>query len=187
MAPGLAAIVPVERQQHADAVEIFDCKFDRKWDVNYDNWPDKWERQLGPALPHYVAVAIEPDATAPDDTCLTVHVNGGGAYLASPRIPVSDKFSYKVEARLRVAGLRYARAQVRVEFCGEDGGVFTADSRERARPIRTPSTCSATFGHPGQSQMYSVNFVSLPSASTVRSVTRGMSETLVKLYDAARP
>jgi hypothetical protein len=121
----LAAVgLPDTTSRHPDAVEIFNCKFDRLWDVNYDAWPDKWQRELGPGLPHYVDVAMEPDATAPENTCLTVHVNGGGAHLVSPLMPVSDKFSYKVEARLRVAGLKYARAQVRVEFCGDDGAVL---------------------------------------------------------------
>ncbi|HYO24530.1 MAG TPA: hypothetical protein VEQ85_06225, partial [Lacipirellulaceae bacterium] len=102
--------------RHPDAVAIFDCQFDRAWDVNYDNWPDNWLRTLGPKLPHYVSVAIEPEQADPTNRCLAVHVDGGGAHLGSPLVTVSDNFSYKAECRLRMAGLKYAKAQVRVEF-----------------------------------------------------------------------
>ncbi len=122
--------LPSTQPRHPDAVEIFDCKFDDKWDVNYDRWPDKWRRQLGPGLPHYVDVSIGPDAEAPDNSCLTVHVNGGGAHLETPLISVSDKFSYKVEARLRVADLHYSKAQVRVEFLDDDGAVLQSSGTD---------------------------------------------------------
>src|SRR5262245_38483195 len=42
--------------RHPDAVEVFKCGFDRRWDLNYDGWPDQWQRQLGADLPHYVPV-----------------------------------------------------------------------------------------------------------------------------------
>lgn len=122
--------LPSTQPRHPDAVEIFDCKFDDRWDVNYDRWPDKWRRQLGPGLPHYVEVGIEPEATEPGARRLTVHVNGGGAHIESPLISVSDNFSYKVEARLLIENLDYGKAQVSVEFLDDDGAVVQSTATE---------------------------------------------------------
>src|SRR5690606_30242825 len=104
--------------------EVFSCKFDRKWDVNYDNWPDKWQRVFGPNMPAYLKVGIEPVADSASGKCLVIHANGGGAMVQSPCASVSGNFSYKVETRLRVRGLKYARAQIRLEFCDEQKNVI---------------------------------------------------------------
>jgi len=119
---------PDSQSRHPEAVEVFSCDFSRSWDINYDDWPDKWQRVFGPKMPQYVTAAIESDKTAASGRCLAVHANGGGAYLQSPCASVSGNFSYKVESRLRVSGLRYARAQVRLEFCNEDKQVLQTAS-----------------------------------------------------------
>jgi hypothetical protein len=127
----LAALTaPDSQSRHPDAVEVIHCDFSRKWDVNYDDWPDKWQRVFGPSLPQYVTVGIEPDKTATSGSCLTVNANGGGAHLQSPCAAVSQNYSYKVETRLRLMGLRYARAQVRLEFCDEDKNVLQTAAGE---------------------------------------------------------
>ncbi|HEX6962036.1 MAG TPA: hypothetical protein VF175_09230 [Lacipirellula sp.] len=121
----LAALAAIESQSHhPDAVEVFRCDFGRSWDVNYDDWPDKWQREFGPKLPQYVTIGIEHDAQASSGSCLAVRANGGSALVRSPCASVSDKFSYKVEARLRVTGVRYSRAQIRLEFCDEEKNVL---------------------------------------------------------------
>lgn len=121
----LAALTAADtRPRHPDAVEVFHCDFGRAWDVNYDAWPDKWQRTFGPQLPHYVEVAIEPDETAVAGQALVVHVNGGGAHVESPVVAVSDNYSYKVESRVRAAGLKHARAQLRLEFCDDQKNVL---------------------------------------------------------------
>jgi hypothetical protein len=74
-----AAAAPDSHTRHPDAVEVFDCDFSRPWDVNYDDWPDKWQRVFGPGMPKFVPVAIQADATAQSGNCLAVKVNGGGA------------------------------------------------------------------------------------------------------------
>jgi hypothetical protein len=118
----IVAVLPTAstRSHHPDAVEIFTCDFGRQWDVNYDGWPDKWQRHFGPKLPHYVGARIEDDLTAVSGRCLTVKVDGGGAHLESPLVGVSDKFSYKVEASLRLKGLDHSRVRIRVEFCDDE-------------------------------------------------------------------
>ena len=116
--------------RHPDAVEIFHCDFDRPCDLNYDDWPDKWQRRFGDGLPHYVDATIENDETARGGQCLAVHVNGGGAHVESPCASVSGSFSYKFEARLRVAGVKHAKAQLRVEFCDEEKNVLQTAAGE---------------------------------------------------------
>ncbi|MCC6492241.1 MAG: hypothetical protein IT424_04395 [Pirellulales bacterium] len=120
----VAAAPQSQLRHHPDAVEVFNCQFDRQWDVNYDNWPDKWQRGFGPSLPPYVKAGIEPVEGSISGQCLVVHANGGGARLESPCASVTRNFSYKVEARLRVTGLKYARVQVRLEFCDEQKQVL---------------------------------------------------------------
>lgn len=114
---------------HPDAVPIFRCDFAQDmWDKNYDGWPDSWLRKLGKDLPHYVPIAIEGAVAKPvkkqEDKCLTIRLDGGGAYVESPCFSVSEKFSYKVEARMRVADVRFAKARLRVEFCDEERRVL---------------------------------------------------------------
>jgi hypothetical protein len=114
------AAAPNSQTRHPDAVEIFNCDFGRQWDVNYDGWPDKWQRRFGAGLPHYVAAAIADDERAASGRCLTVGLDGGGAYLEGPCVAVSDNFSYKVEASVRLQGVERARTRIRVEFCDEN-------------------------------------------------------------------
>jgi hypothetical protein len=121
---------PYAPSRHPDAVEVFHCDYGRSWDVNYDGWPDKWHRVFGPTMPQYVKVAIERDKLAAKGNCLVVHANGGGAQVLSPCAGVSGNFSYQVNARLRVTGLKYARAQVRLEFLNEQKEVLqTAEGK----------------------------------------------------------
>ncbi|MBA4106180.1 MAG: hypothetical protein C0485_10500 [Pirellula sp.] len=121
----LALLGPSGSQpRHPDTVEVFACDFGREWDLNYDNWPDRWQRVFKDGMPKYVEAGIVADPSAPTGQCLTIKVNGGGAMLQSPCASVSEKFSYKVESRLRVRGLQHARVQVRVEFCDEQKQVI---------------------------------------------------------------
>lgn len=116
--------------RHPDAVAIFECKFDRPWDVNFDNWPDNWRRTLGPGLPHYVGAGIENDELDDSNRCLCVHIDGGGIHLESPLATVSGNFSYQAECRLRVTGVKHSRAQVRVEFVDDDNHVLQTESTD---------------------------------------------------------
>ncbi|QDT71985.1 COG1470 family protein [Lacipirellula limnantheis] len=115
--------------RHPDTVEVFACDFGQAWDLNYDRWPDRWQRVFGEGLPKYVEAGIVADEAAPNGSRLTVKVNGGGAKLLSPCASVSEKFSYKVESLLDVRGLQHARVRLQVEFCDEQKQVIeTVDS-----------------------------------------------------------
>ena len=108
--PSAAGIAPPPR--HPDAIEIFSCTFDGPWDVNYDGWPDSWNRVYGPARPRYVEVGIQDDDGAVAGKCLAVHINGGGARVESPLVAVSASYSYVVQARVRLQQVKFARARL---------------------------------------------------------------------------
>ena len=127
----LAALaVSASEERHVDAMEIFSYDFGQDWDVNYDNWPDRWTRARSAAWPHYVKVRLEDDPEAVAGRCLTVSLNGAGASVSSPAVPVSDKFSYVVEARLRASGLKHSHTHVRIDFCNDNRDVLTSSSSE---------------------------------------------------------
>jgi hypothetical protein len=125
----LVAVVPNQNDtRHPDAVVIFECQFDRPWDVNYDDWPDNWRRTLGPKMPHYVNAKIAADPARPDNSSLTIDVNGGGVHLESPQVTVSHNFSYKAECQLLAEGLESTQVQFRVEFLDDQEQVLQTDS-----------------------------------------------------------
>jgi len=110
--------------RHPDSAEIYACDFGQQSDVNYDGWPDRWQRRYSTAFPHYVSVKIQPDKQAVAGHCLTAHLDGGGALLESPAIAVSSKFNYVLEARLRTAHLHNSRAQLRLDICDQHRNVL---------------------------------------------------------------
>lgn len=121
----LALLGPTGTQpRHPDTVEVLACDFGRDWDLNYDSWPDRWQRVFGEGRPKYVPASLVADPTAIGGQCLTVKLNGGGAEIQSPSASVSERFSYKVECRVRVRDVKHARAQVRLEFCDEQKQVL---------------------------------------------------------------
>jgi hypothetical protein len=118
-------VAPPARVRDVDAVQIFYCDFsDEIWDVNYDDWPDLWKRQLSSTLPVYVKVGIEDDPTAVAKRCLKVKLNGGNVLVNSPAVAISDQFSYVVQAKFRGEGVRYSRARLRLDFCDENRNVM---------------------------------------------------------------
>ena len=130
----LALLGPTGTQpRHPDTVEVLACDFGRDWDLNYDSWPDRWQRVFGKGLPKYVSAGIVADPTALGGQCLTVKLNGGGAELQSPCASVSERFSYKVECQVRVRDLKHARVQVRLEFCDEQKQVIQTVASEWLR------------------------------------------------------
>ena len=100
----VAPDAPIDARYPA-AEQCFHCAFDRTWDKNYDDWPDGWRRRRGSGFPHYVKIAIRQEPSPVGDRSLRIDLDGGGAVVYSPLVPVSPLFSYVLEARLETQGL----------------------------------------------------------------------------------
>src|SRR4051812_12569463 len=91
-----ALIVPVLTRasdaRQSDSVTVFQCAFGDDWDVNYDGWPDRWDRKTGVEYPHYVNVAIRDDDAVESKKCLKIDLDGAAAAVATPPIPVLSRF-----------------------------------------------------------------------------------------------
>lgn len=119
-----ALATPTTGDRLNDAVPIYHCDFQQQFgqpcDVNYDDWPDHWQRETGPGYPHYINIRLFDDEQATAGRRLTIESNGGNAEVASPSIAVSSKYAYLAETRLRVEGMQFAQARLALEFCDED-------------------------------------------------------------------
>jgi hypothetical protein len=104
-----------------EAVEIFRCDFDDTWDVNFDGWPDRWERSTGPDFPQYASIGIADDAASPGNPCLKLAIDGASAGVTSPPIHVLPRFSYTLDLRLRAENIVHSRVIVEVEFLDAKG------------------------------------------------------------------
>ncbi len=119
----------------ADAVEIFRCDFDDEtWDINYDGWPDRWERDEGPGYPHYVGMKLEETPETASGRCLRVRLDGAQARLSSPAIRVLPKFSYVLEMKVKVENAEHSRVMLRLDYMTESGEV-----RQTLRSQELPS------------------------------------------------
>ncbi|MBN1853391.1 MAG: hypothetical protein JW829_11730 [Pirellulales bacterium] len=123
------------REDHpSDEVPVFRCAFDQQWDVNFDTMPDTWQRKTGPGYPRYVHIAIEDDETVVGNRCLTIRLDGGGASITSPPIPISSRYSYQLNARLKALGLHHDQAIITVDFFDDKNKLVHTES---IAPIRT--------------------------------------------------
>lgn len=109
---------------------IYANSFDNQADINYDTWPDHWHRATSIAYPHYTSVAIHSDASAENGRCLQMRLDGGGARIDSPAIPILPKFGYKLIARVRGKHLRHTRPTIFVELQNRQGERVQVEATE---------------------------------------------------------
>lgn len=102
-------------------VELFACGFEADWDVNYDDWPDRWVRQLGPGYPHYVKMRMVEQPSFEGRRCLRVDLDGGAAAAFSPPVEVSNAFAYRLTGRVLASGLVHDEAYFSVTVVDERG------------------------------------------------------------------
>jgi len=100
---------------------VFHCTFDGKWDRNYDGWPDGWTRRRGPGFPHYVEIKLSQEASPAGRRCLRIGLDGGGAAVYSPPVPVDALFRYVLEGRLRAERLKHDRAFLSITLLDNEG------------------------------------------------------------------
>jgi hypothetical protein len=109
---------PVETtpREHADAVELYACRFGAEHDANHDNWPDGWTRRRGSGYPHYVAIELASEPTASEGRALRVGLNGGGAAAHGPPVSVESVFSYLLHAKVKTSELEHDQVHLSVTF-----------------------------------------------------------------------
>ncbi|MFO0789903.1 MAG: hypothetical protein U0805_10630 [Pirellulales bacterium] len=128
---------PVAHGRHADSVAVFSCNFNEKdWDINYDGWPDHWERKEGIEFPHYVNIGIQDDADVPGRKCLRFDLDGAAAAVTTPPIAVVSRYSYLFEAQLKNEELKHSTVVLTLDFCDASGRVVQS---EKTEPLTTTS------------------------------------------------
>ena len=124
----LAGGATATEDRPADAVNVYHCTFGEEWDVNFDNWPDKWVRKTGLQYPHYVEIAIQDNADTPAKRHLQFDLDGAAAAVSSPPIRVLSRFSYMFEALLKTEKLKHSEVVVTLDFCDSEGRVLVSES-----------------------------------------------------------
>ena len=120
--------------RQSDSVTIFHCDFGDDWDVNYDGWPDRWDRKTGADYPHYVSATIHDNDEAAGKKCLRIDLDGAAASVSTPPIAVLSRFSYVFEAQLKNDGLKHSVVVLSLDFCDSTGHVLQTAKTE---PIAT--------------------------------------------------
>ena len=100
---------------------LFETSFDAASDVNYDDWPDRWERTNGLEYPHYTNIGIVSAKDTDDGHCLQIDLDGGGALLKSPAISILSKFGYALRLKLHAEGLEYTQVTVAIDLQDRHG------------------------------------------------------------------
>ncbi len=133
----LLAASSAAEAHHPDAVEVYSCSFSATGDVNHDRWPDGWKRQRGPKYPSFLKIEVVDAQTPTDERCLQVELDGGGALIHSPPLPVSPLFSYVLEGHLQTEGLEHSHAFVSVSYYdSNDSLIDTAGVSEQIGKTR---------------------------------------------------
>lgn len=112
-----------------EATEVFHCAFDADADKNFDGWPDDWTRKKEIGYPIYMKIRIQPEASPGGKNSLRIDLDGGGAEVVSPPIPVNINYGYIVEGYLRTEGLKFDGAYLSLTFLDADKHtISTAES-----------------------------------------------------------
>jgi hypothetical protein len=128
----ISANVPsdAEPERYPEATEIFRCLFDEAADKNFDTWPDGWTRERGIGYPAYMKIAIQREKSPGGENCLCVSVDGGGAEVFSPSIPIGIDHVYLLETYIHTEGLQNDLAYLSLTFLdAENHTVSTTQSR----------------------------------------------------------
>jgi hypothetical protein len=114
-----------------EAVEIFHSLFDVNSDKDFDGWPDGWTRQKGPEYPSYTKIRIQPEASPGGENCLRIDLDGGGAAVFTPPIPVNISYGYIAEAYLRTEGLKRDDVFISLTFLDADKHTVSSAESEK--------------------------------------------------------
>ncbi|MDR0703377.1 MAG: hypothetical protein LBF88_00140 [Planctomycetaceae bacterium] len=103
---------------------IFRCLFDRSSDAeNGDGWPDYWTRKSGIdqgiLFPEYLEIAIVENNNNFGNYSLRMNVEGGGAAVFSPKIPIRPGMSYIVSTYVDAVNFVHDDIFILLAFYGE--------------------------------------------------------------------
>ncbi|MDR2706737.1 MAG: hypothetical protein LBC02_13230, partial [Planctomycetaceae bacterium] len=106
---------------------IFRCLFDRNSDAeNGDGWPDYWTRKSGIdqgiLFPEYLEISIVENNNNFGNNSLRMNVEGGGAAVFSPKIPIRSGMSYTVSAYADAVNFVHDDIFILLAFYGEKAG-----------------------------------------------------------------
>jgi hypothetical protein len=118
-------------ERYLRAIEVFRCNFDTSCDANFDAWPDGWTRRRGPGYPSYVNIQIQSGPTPAGSHCLRVELDGGGAAVFTPPIPVEAVFSYMLEVYLRTEGLKHDQVYFSLTFLDSENHPLATYNSEK--------------------------------------------------------
>lgn len=96
---------------------IFRCLFDPEHDVeDGDGWPDHWTRKRGIdqgiSFPDYLDIGLVRHRNPFSNFALRMDMQGGGAAVFSPKIPVRPGMSYTVSAYVDATNLVFDRVSI---------------------------------------------------------------------------
>jgi hypothetical protein len=103
---------------------IFRCLFDRSSDAeNGDGWPDHWTRKSGIdqgiLFPEYLDISIVENNNNFGNHSLRMNVEGGGAAVFSPKIPIRVGMSYIVSTYVDAVNFVHDDIFILLAFYGE--------------------------------------------------------------------
>jgi len=131
----IVAVIPEAPTEVPRGAEVFLCSFDASWDQDYDGWPDGWTRRRGATLPRYVTVRIADEPTPEDSSCLRIDLNGAGAAVFGPPVPVEPTFDYAVRVWVKTEQVTHARVSLAL--------VFLDGQRHRLASVPSPGLTPA--------------------------------------------
>ncbi len=105
-----SSLLVANADRYPDADEVFACRFEADWDVNFDQWPDGWTRKRGPGYPRYLPIGLRAEMGSAASGALVVDLDGHAAAVYSPPAKFDSRCSYVLEASIRTEGLQHSVA-----------------------------------------------------------------------------
>jgi hypothetical protein len=104
---------------------IFRCLFDRNSDAeNNDGWPDYWTRKIGIdqgiLFPEYLEITNVQNNNNFGNYSLRMNIEGGGAAVFSPKIPIRVGMSYTISAYADAVNFVHDDIFILLVFYGEN-------------------------------------------------------------------
>ncbi|MCL2006376.1 MAG: hypothetical protein FWG73_09515 [Planctomycetaceae bacterium] len=126
----------LERQSLSGGL-LYRCLFDALSDAeDGDGWPDYWTRKEGSdngiPFPRHLAIGIANNINPFGNQVLRMQIEGGGAAVFSPKIPIRPGMSYTLSAFAETDSLVFNEIYILAAFYGTD-----SQGNDLAQPLYT--------------------------------------------------